>query len=411
MRLDSALRYIYVVNMVLAALMPFVPDRLSPLTIGFSLSFGMLLFLWLRKMTSSRKFSLNRPGITLICFYLSVLLSAPVALANDISWGAWSRGAVPFIFLSVYFFITPITTERNAAFILNTLHLAAVFWLVKIMVIAFLAIEQILSGVITRLTYLTGDASLPYSVVGLALSLFNPDPRAVKSRFPLTVIFLLVIALAGHRSQVMIATVILLVYFYRQQLWKKIALVSFLLVAGITVWFTVEQTPHYQQFVMRFLALNGELSSSRVMEIRYALQRFAESPVIGNGLGYPVPAEIHFGGNLENVRNNSDIKPFRYIHNLFGYLLMDLGVLGCVSYIWFVVGALWKGWCGERGSKGSVQIKFSAAISLISLLTFFMAEPSFRHIQSNLIVAASVALLWHSSKDLQSKSDAIGGGV
>ena len=45
--------------------------------------------------------------------------------------------------------------------------------------------------------------------------------------------------------------------------------------------------------------MSGEAQSSRVIEVVYGLRRFAEAPVLGKGLGFPIPAAINRFGLTE----------------------------------------------------------------------------------------------------------------
>lgn len=403
MRLAILLRFVFVVFMVLAALMPFVPDQLSPLTVSFSFFFGLLAFLWMGKVALQRKYSLGIPSIALFCFFLSILLSAPIALANGVSFAAWARGAVPFIFLSMYFFIAPIRREKDAFFILNTLHLASIVWLIKILIIVIAGAGKIISGEVTRLTFLTLDLTLPYSLVGLTISLFNPDPRAVKWRGWLTGAFLTVIVGSAYRSQIILVIAVLIVYIFTQPRRKKITLFFLLFATGTVAISLIGQTQYWQDLVLRFQNFAQEGSSSRAMEIRYALQHFMNSPIVGNGLGYQIPAEVTFYGDWELIKRAVEVKSVGYIHNLWAYLLMDLGILGFLFYSSFTLGALING-CWEIRSTSS-QLKLGLVILLISLLMFFTISASFRQIQSNIIIATLIALLWHRGAEKSPESE------
>lgn len=399
MHLDSALRKTFVVMMVLAALLPFVPDLLSPLSVFFSLSFGIIIFLRLGKAALSHRFEVGTPGIALFFFCLSILLSGPVALANNVAFSEWLRGLIPFLFLSTYFALAPIRTENDARFVLNTLHLAAVVWLIKIMAIVFINFDQILSG-LGRLTYLTMDLTLPYSLIGLVLSLFNPDPRTVKWRGILTAAFLVIIIGSGYRSIIILALVILLIYLYRQPLLKRITLVLLLSLLFTTLLLFIGETPFWQDLMLRFQNLWQELSLSRAIEIRYALLQFARSPILGNGLGYQVPVEIIHAGNW-GIITQLTVNTVGFLHNVWAYLLMDLGLVGFVTYFLFVGSALWNGLRNRSNGTFSAQVKYNAAISLTTILMFFTVEASFRLIQSNIIIATLVALLWYRGDSAQ----------
>jgi len=392
-RIEPILRYLFMFCMMIAAIMPFVPDELSLLTVVFSLSFGLLVFLGMGKRALLSEQRIGTSGRGLILFYGTIFLSSLIGYSNGVNGEMWLRAVIPFTFLSIYFFIEPIKTEDDASFILNILHLAAVVWLAKIIIIAIAGIGQIFSGEIPRLTYLTMDLTLPYSLVGFTLSLFNPDPRSVRWRRPLSIAFLLIIILSGYRSQALIAAVVLLLYTCRQSFQKKLFLFSFLVVGVVTAFLFLRETLFLQEYILRFQGLAEEKSSSRMMEIEYALQHFLKSPVFGNGLGFPIPVEITFGGDSEFISRSVDVDFVGYIHNLWAYLLMDLGIVGFLSYSWFVGRSLWCGWHESPNNNFISQTKLSSTLVLLSLLFFFMAEPSFRHIQSNLMMGVLVALL------------------
>lgn len=394
MRLDTLSDRVFGALMLVASLMPYVPELSSPLSLLFSAVFGVLLFVaFARVALQPSSGHVGGLEVALLLFLVAGVLSLPVALGNEITLGAWARGAVPFVFLVVFYVIAPVRDAARRQYLLNVLHLASVFWLVKIMVISFLGIGQLLGGQISRLTFLTLDLTLPYSLVGLVLSLFNPDPRVARWRMPLSAAFLLIIFLSGYRSQLLIAALVLLVFLYRMP--AKVRIMWMVLIAGVVAFalVSITQTAFWRDYTTRFVAVSSFYEEdSRMQELRFALGEFAESPILGNGFGNPVPAEVVFGGDVAFVTSEVGKNTVSYIHNVGAYLLMDVGLLGFLAYFSFIGLAVARALRAVRAGSPDSQVRFSAVVGIGALLTFFLIAASFRQIQSNLMVATLVAV-------------------
>jgi hypothetical protein len=71
--------------------------------------------------------------------------------------------------------------------------------------------------------------------------------------------------------------------------------------------------------------------TGRILENRYAIEKFLESPVFGKGLSYAVPSNLIFSGQEDYLRCLETIHgkkyPFvYYTHNLAAYIAMTMGI-------------------------------------------------------------------------------------
>lgn len=91
-----------------------------------------------------------------------------------------------------------------------------------------------------------------------------------------------------------------------------------------------------QQFRELFIAQSYASDPSvvwRLAELRYAFQAFAQSPLVGLGLGSryrPVYAPESVGA----FSQTADLS--YYVHNFYAWLLVDLGLIGLIAFLWFL---------------------------------------------------------------------------
>jgi hypothetical protein len=137
----------------------------------------------------------------------------------------------------------------------------------------------------------------------------------------------------------------------------------------------------WEGLAARFAMIEEETEGIWMLEWRYALDQWSESPLFGKGLGWQVPGDITFFG-LDDV----DIeKPdsVGYVHSFAAYFLMNLGVLGLLLYVASVAPMALT----LRGLRMR-WLASAAAVALLLLVVFFLTQASFRQIQTTLLVVA-----------------------
>jgi len=380
-------------TLVLAALMPFVPDELTLTTASFSAAFVLLFAFWVVAIVKDG-LRIYAPASAkwLVGFQFSVLSSALVAALYGTPWTAWFRGAVPFLFLLAFFPFVDVA-KREPQSLINAVHIASVLWLAKVAVMSGAGIAAVLAGEAQRLTQATedwGTLTLPFGFIGLICSLFNNAPFARRLRWLLAPAFTLVALLTVYRSQLLIVTAVWMVYLVglgaRRMLGITVTLCAlaaasmpYLLGLGLI-----------QNIAERFSEVAGELGGSRMAEIRFAFRNFLESPLFGKGLGYPVPAEVTFFGDVQAMRE-AGVDSVGYVHNAVAYMAMDLGLIGLVCFFGFIFGNRW--WRRRPTDLRLSSLWVIAVLGLGTLLAWILVEASFRQIQSNLALAALIAVL------------------
>jgi hypothetical protein len=378
-------------TMLTAAVMPFVPDEISVFSVCFTLSAIMLLIFGLVRRLQLGWQVADSSAAALVVFLLLAFASGGTRLDHNVTTAQWTRAVIPFLFLGAYLLLAPIRCETDARRLVNLLHLSAVVWAVKILIIVAPDIPAVVTGQIERLTYLTLDLTLPYGLVGLVLSIFNPDPRWRRHRRLLVVLFLGLIIGTGYRMQAFIAVMVVAANAVRFRR-RALATLAVGALAGLVLINGASDSEFVDRYLARFRNLKTERESSRVSELRYAWTNFLEAPVVGKGLGFQIPTEVTAGGNFEFIRTEIRRESVGYMHNLVGYLLMDLGVTGTLAYLGMLALAARTRW-RERKAGGLSDLDFGLLVLVVALLMFFCSSASFRLIQSNLLIAGLMAVL------------------
>ncbi|MUT69304.1 hypothetical protein GOM41_02295 [Pseudomonas stutzeri] len=276
-----------------------------------------------------------------------------------------------FLFFTVFWNDTRLTDK--AAY--DLAWLASVFWLVKIFLFHAFDIFRVLSGELARLSYVVSDVLIPFGLVGFVLTLYKGGVRGAV-RLLLLAGFGGVIILSGYRSQFLMMVAVLLFYLrvWRNLLGMGLALVLFLIIGFL----------YFEGFLVVEVLVNRMSSSAgdsvRGAELDFAFSKFYESPIFGLGLTVPVPVELtrpdYVAGFFEK-----DTVP--YIHNFFGYFLMNTGAIGAVGVL---VALCWPLFIsGVRWLKGDRLHNEGIFIVLFLLIVFFSVSASFRQIQTVLV--------------------------
>jgi len=361
-----------------AAVLPAVPDSLSLPAVVF-----VCCYVWLCLACVRLQIRLRDPpspaGLPLTLFFLSALASLLIASGNGVTFSEWVRAIIPFAFLGAYYLFPSRLSQQDAQFALASIHFSANAWLVTSLVPVIPALR---GGGIERLTHLGFQFLLPYGLVGLVTSLFMAWPRYY--RIACSFLFTFVIVATAYRSQFLIAAILWLVYLSRSR--YKLLWATALVLAGVFAFQFLHGSVFLDAFVQRFTNLEEAASSPRAKEIAYAVSNFLRSPIVGNGLGFRVPVSVN---EFEPVTGALWVP---YMHNVWAYLLMDLGIVGFLGYVGFFAGAAYVGWSRYRVESPG----FTALLLMAALLLYFTVEAAFRQIQSNLVLAILAVVLTKS---------------
>lgn len=373
--------------------MPALPEATDPRALAFGAASGLLVFLWLVRRLMLKMTPWCPAGSWLLVFLILVGLSALTAQWFGTPLDLWLRGAIPFWFLSLFFPAYELA-RKDPHWVVEALTVSAVVWLGNVALAAGMAIPAVLRGEVLRITHATeawASFQLPYALIGLIVSLFHPPRRVRWLRWPLALAFSLVPVLAVSRGQIIAVSMVWTLYtiwMARRRRWG----VAFTSVAGLVLVgsLVAAQSELGNSILERFASTGLQSEASRMEEISYALQQFRESPLVGKGLGYQIPAEITFAGDWTMIAT-AGVDTVGYMHNVVGYLLMDLGLTGLLTYCGFVASGLRRG--QKRGVRGLHETRRAGVLMVVALVFWFLIQPSFRHIQSNVLLATAIAML------------------
>lgn len=378
-------RALFFLVIVQSALLPLVPDEWNIQSIGFAATFAMLWIVSLGNATIAT--TARWAGIALGMFFISVFFSYPIAVTNGIPSAEWLRGCVPFSFLSTFFVLGTAKGEEDSLFILDSLQIAALCWAVKILVVSAGDVNSLLSGAIARLTYVTLDTLIPFGFLGFILSLYNPSSFASRFRAGFIALFGVLVFACAYRSQIVLCAAATVAH---PQIYRRLPVVGLavlLLIVPFGAVVSWSESSMLSNIAARFERVSEirtfDDMGTRAHELRSALSLFLASPIYGNGLGCPVPG-VYTG--------ESDY--YRSIHNVWFYLLMDLGLIGCGSYVLFVIASLWRH--GENRAHPRlneyVRARRCAKIVMGVLLLYTSCQAAYRGIQFNLMLAAAAVV-------------------
>lgn len=370
--------------MACMGLLPLVPDELDVIAACFAVLFGVFM------LASAAFFSpqpLRGSNSILTCFFAMIVISGPVAYFSDTSLANWFRGALPFTFLSTYFVCERLGNSSDRLLLARGVVVASLVWAAKILITALPEMGGLLSGDAGRLCYYNLDALLPFSIAAFPLLLFIPEVLPRVLRFAAIAVFLLIIIVSMYTSQITIVVALLAIYMGRQRQFRTLLPAAFvlgllLLSTGAAMLSDVFSTDLSEAVLSRFVKHQDRGLVDRGDELQYAESQFLSSPVVGVGLGKQIPL-----GAVDSREQNVG-----YIHNLWAYLLMDMGLLGFAPYAVFFGYAIWQGIKSRQSELACPQLCFGAAMAIASLLIFFTCQASFRSIQSNVMLAVLAAL-------------------
>jgi len=227
--------------------------------------------------------------------------------------------------------------------------------------------------------------------------------RPVESVVLIAVLLAVIIA-TGYRSQAILVALLWVVYVARQPRRRRFGLtIASLAIAGALLGWLVS-SPFGETYLARFEDLQDELRSQRAVEPLYGYSKFSEAPILGKGLGFPVPLAVNQFGATEPV-SVATSDHVGYLHNVWIYLCMDLGLLGLVAYLAFFAASIRTG-LKSGASAGDATVAVSVTVA--TLLLYFTVEAAFREIQMNFLLGSLCAVLAKTERPTAQRVPAAG---
>lgn len=370
----------------ITAFLPAIPDDITIQTGTFVLAaFVATISALLTPYRIAQRLIENK---WIIAFYICTVIPQ-ILISDSPSFESWARGFIPFFFIS-WLLLVPDTRNRDEILrVVAIMIWTTVLW--GIYILATIIFEHGLSGLLEsgRLTYLNQSLLIPYALIGACLSIFFPSGILGRFRWYLFTFFVFLIIMCGYRSQVALVFLILCYYMISTRNIK--ALLSMLVVIAI-ISIVFQGSIFIENIIQRSSSMEDEIGGYRYSENLFAINRFFESPIIGSGLGSEIPistvvdlsySELSAGGR----------GTVAYIHNWALYLLMDLGILGLVTYI-----AIFQRFLVTPYGIASESLKYDINLYGLIILPvqvlfiYNLVEASFRLIHVNIFLGTMLAL-------------------
>lgn len=375
-------------------LLPLIPSASSPISLVFLASFGLLMWV------TAREPALEGPApaaiIFLGLFYGLAFLSLFVAHSQGTAVSTWLRGLVPFLFLVSTLCYRGFRTIEDLQDAIDCLQAATCVWALKIFAMCGPAIVQVLTGQLGRLTYACMDTLIPFGLLGYLLALTNPSLRFARYRLLMLSGFGLLVVACAYRSHILLCVLATVIVLYRSHplvLVRSALGICAVGLAACCCFPTFVETSLWENVGARFQdAMESDDLGTRGYEIEYAWNEFLLSPFWGHGLGHQIPVEVVFDFSASKDAGG-DEESVGYIHNVWMYMLMDLGLTGFLAYVGYFLLPVLCAVQNWRIRDRYHDLQFCAAFTVTFLMIYTSCQAAFRLIQFNVVLGLLVAVL------------------
>lgn len=361
--------------------------------------------------------SLNRNALTagFMLFFIAIAISLPVAMHYATTFFDWSlRGAAPLSFLAAFFFIR-IKSPDDAIYVARVILAACAVW-VCLVAWDLSTVYRLLP--IHRWALHSDSLLLPYNLAGIAIIVFCGRIASDKLVFPLLFALFLLTAGGGYRSHMMLVGAMLLGYAalvsYRRNGAKRLASIAATALLAIFTFAVIglfEAGAKSDHGMASSCAVSDQRAAKRgpfniptrpvagdtgrMLENRFAIEKFLESPIFGKGLSYAVPSNLIFSGQEDYLRCLETIHgkkyPFvYYLHNFAAYVAMTMGMIGITAALLVVAGTLSS---LGRNRIASLDQRIAAVAALTALGLFSLVSAAYTVPLYNLLIASFAAVL------------------
>jgi len=379
--------------MTAAALMSLVPAPDDPLTLLFILALVSLFTVNLVEFLSCPVMEFRLADTFLVGFLLLCLFSYFTAYSFGTSFADWTRAAVPFGFMA-FFWLVRIDDKDDVTFAIDAILTSCLIWSIKIVFVSAYAFLDDQSNILSRLTFATVDAALPFGIIGCICSLYLSGGIYVRFRYLMFIYFLVFVIAVGYRAQIFILLCVMGAYLFELQWRNRLIFLSILLASLAVGSVALRDVPAVALLSERIVNIGEDSAdSARQLERKFGLAQFYESPIVGKGLGFQVPAELSFNDDIAALLSTTDRDTVGYLHNILVYLLMDLGLVGLTLYSSYWIAVLFA---RHRVVEGRTTRGLIAVI--LGMGAFFMTSASFRSIQTVVLMSVCAAALTASKQ-------------
>lgn len=348
--------------------LPIIPINIGSLHISDVLLIYLAMILFY-KIFNDREFTFSKSpaNLPLCLFYISALLSAFVAINYyGMEFNTVVRVLRAISYYLIYYIVTNlIKDKKQIEFLVNGMFIVAVIVALAMLTQAIIGDSvHLIPGRIEKsgtfeetyeaLRLLPPGQTLLYILFVTAISVITlkrDSKMLLSSYFYMIMVLGMGVILTYNRTYwvavIFVGTMFMLMIPYKNKMRLMSVTVLYMLMIAI-LFFTYGNENRFKETVEsvseRFgsLVAGKELKQSasvddRFRENEYAIAKIKEHPLLGIGLGNDYRPEIY---------DRKDELTY-YVHNGYLWMLVDMGLLGFMLFMWFYSGFIircWKKW-------------------------------------------------------------------
>jgi len=362
---------------------------------GFTLAvlIGWLARLHFRKGPFQCSMHADRIGLSLTLWLVLCSIGLPLSVAfnqGDITDRLffYGKGVVPFVYLLVFFVVRALPVSmRQYQRILNYLVVVAIAF--AIFTFGIYGVTQ------ARVTWLYAPLQFPFVVLGANVafvrSLMTESRRAAMGWGLVTALLALAAILTFTKALIiaLVGSLALEAFLAIRNGSRRSSsrIITFgvsvtILAAGTVFLSSAQVRSNFVELVSARLS-DSTSTESRFSEWESALTQFAQSPVIGKGVGYQLERDV--GGDTTLTTG--------YVHNQIAYSSMTMGITGL-----FVFGLLVYQWGRSFFRKPELSSQMMVIwVALhgcvFTLVAYAEMFATFRTIQHNFVLGVLLAMI------------------
>ncbi|MBS7007116.1 O-antigen ligase family protein [Anaerostipes sp.] len=370
-----------------------------------------LVLIFVKKAFFERKIKVDLTFWSVMFFFGMCAVSAVWGISRGILLTDVVRGILPFVWFIYIIVLTQSLTSVHLEKIIRVIGVLAVFYAARIIIYYFI---YVFGNPYERVTFHLVKATSIMPMIGsLILGYYFIQRRTKNLRYFVGFLVCYITVLLTETKAMLIALVIgwiileiCIACYIRKQKTDKNKLIgkmfiiccSLFICTGIMMlgsnlgkrWESMiavkevkEKNEEGIEETEKKVIVDQGSVSVRIIEIKTALQKFKESPVLGQGIGYRWIAKgIDYG------------EPVIYMHNILAFVVMDFGIIGLIYVVLimiFLINMFRKTFRNSvliGMSRKNFILYFSIIIMAFSYANFFAV---FRNIEFVVICSVCIA--------------------
>ena len=356
-----------------------------------------------------RKGYTNGVHILLIIFFFGLLLGI-----GNIGNRAYLRDIYYYLNPMIYIYMGIYLGNDKDGFVkvLNSVVAVSVIVSLICLINMIMGILRGLSIISTRSFF---DIAIWGNVFSILILLIRSNQKTFNNKSSVfLLIFLLIICFLGISRTVLIqliVTILIVVFHSQKSLRNLIKLIGILMIIVAAIIVLVQIAPNniINSFLSKSLNSFNEISANnywsqteiqenwRGYEMNCAQEQFLSEGIIGQLFGHGFGTGVYVGEYAKLVHQSGNY--IYVLHNGFFCILVKLGIIGLLLYIFFYISIIWKSFKNFRIRKNQNEVLIIGTIMCLIVYTYLVKGIFSDFVQFNALLIIGGWMGWHNSPD------------